>query len=403
VAYPLNHPTPEAAEIAPAEIWQAVTAAARQAVRHAAGGQRSVGGVGLSSLTPALVLLDQNDQPLGPFWTHLDRRSRPAARQVWGGVGPEFLHTTGNRPLPGGITAVSYRQQINDDPYLTHRVGSYLHLNGWLGFRLTGVKAFEPGNASFSGLFGTLTDQQWSPRWCEYFEVERAWLPDVIPGDATLGTLQSESAAELNIPAGIPVKLGVPDTSSAILAAGMTAEDLLHGVGTTQVLTVFADRPVPSPQRLTRLLGVGNRFIQVAHNPVGGVALEWIKDLCFRDQSDEEFYGRSIVEAGRHKTSVVLDPPFLGGDRLQIEAHRAGFRDVTLMTERTDLLAAVVAALVQQHGLALQALGRSTRFRRIFLTGGAAAVVRQLIPDYAAAPIEVLDEGSLRGVARLFS
>jgi xylulokinase len=253
VAYDLHYPAPEAAEIVPDELWDAFTRAGREAVREATGPARDVQAVGLACLTPALVLLDKQDQPTGPFWTHLDRRARPAARQVWNGVGHEFLETTGNRPLPGGITAVSYRQQVNDDPYLTQRVGSYLHLNGWLGFRLTGVKAFEPGNASFSGLFATMTDQQWSPRWCEYFEVEREWLPKVVTGDQTLGSLSSQSAAELNVPPGIPVKLGVADTSSAYLAAGMMSDDLLHVVGTTQVLTAFADNPMPTAHRLTRL------------------------------------------------------------------------------------------------------------------------------------------------------
>ena len=42
----------------------------------------------------------------------MDRRSRMAARQVWGAVGPEFLATVGNRPLPGGISAVSFKQLL---------------------------------------------------------------------------------------------------------------------------------------------------------------------------------------------------------------------------------------------------------------------------------------------------
>src|SRR5262245_45046146 len=131
--YALEHPTPDAAEVTSERLWEAMTAAARQAVRRAPEPEA----VGLSCLTPALILLDEADRPLGPMWTHLDRRARPAARQVWAAVGQEFLETTGNRPLPGGITAVCYRQQLHDDPYLHHRVHSYLHANGWLALRLT--------------------------------------------------------------------------------------------------------------------------------------------------------------------------------------------------------------------------------------------------------------------------
>ena len=104
VAYALDQPTPDAAEVPADRLWDAATTAARQAVRFA---RADVQGVGLSVLTPGLVLLDAADQPLGPIWIHLDRRSRPAARQVWQAVGEEFLATTGNRPLPGGITSLA--------------------------------------------------------------------------------------------------------------------------------------------------------------------------------------------------------------------------------------------------------------------------------------------------------
>ncbi len=407
VTYELDTPTPEAAEVSAERLWQAVARAGRDAVRlsHVAGkpGQ-DVEGVGLSVLTPALVLLDDADRPVAPIWTHLDRRSRTVARHVWEAVGPEFLATTGNRPLPGGITALCYRQQFLDEPYLSHRVKHYLHVNGWLGLVMTGERAFDRGNACFTGLFATMTEHQWSPRWCDYFEVESDWLPPVLCGSTTLGTLRSAAAAELGVPAGISVKLGTADTSSAILAAGMQPGELLHSVGTTQVLAVFADPPRPDAKRMTRYFGVGERFLHVTHNPVGGVALDWIRNLCFREQSEDEFYQKTIPAAKERHTRVNLDPPFLGGDRLEIEARRAAFRDLELTSDRLDLLSAVLEALVRRHREAVAGLGQGgiEGFRRIHLTGRGADVVRGLIPEYQSAPIVQFDEGSLRGVAKLF-
>jgi xylulokinase len=405
IPYELDSPVPDAAEIPADRLWQAVAEASRQAMRQAgiAGMPgKDVEGVGVSCMTPGLVLLDRGDRPLGPFWTHLDRRARPAARQLWGSVGPEFLATVGNRPLPGGISAVCWRQQLIEDPYLSHRVASYLHINGWLGLRLTGQKAFDAANASFTGLFGTVTDQKWSPHWLDYFEVDASWLPPVISGDTTLGTLRAEVSAELGLTAGLPVKLGTADTSSAMLAAGMGPRDLLHEVGTTQVLSALVDKPTPNPQHLTRLLGVGNSFVHVTHNPVGGAALEWIRELCFADKTEEQFFEQDIPAAQERSTRVTLDPPFLGGDRLEVEAHRAAFRDLELTTHREDLLAALLQALVRRHHAAVTSLGVGEQFQRIFLTGGAARVVHRLLPAYCDAEVHLLTEGSLRGVARLF-
>src|SRR5579871_5124664 len=334
----------------------------------------------MSCLTPALVLLDAADRPLTPIWTHFDRRSRPAARQVWAEVGPEFLATVGNRPLPGGISVLCYRQQCSEQPALRRQVKSYLHANGWLGLCLTGEKAFDRGNACVTGLYGTVTDQAWSPRWCSYFQVEPSCLPPVICGSTTLGKLRPAVAKELGLPAGLPVKLGTADTSSAMLAAGMQSGDLLHVVGATQVLAALTDLPRPSPQRVTRQFGVGQAFIHVAHNPVGGAALDWIRELCFRDQSEQEFFNQTLSAARRPATSVILEPPYLGGDRLEIEATRAAFRELTLATDRVDLLAALLNAMQRHHREALTALGMGDSFRKIFLTGGGAEIVRQLMP-----------------------
>jgi sugar (pentulose or hexulose) kinase len=188
----------------------------------------------------------------------------------------------------------------------------------------------------------------------------------------------------------------------AMLAAGMGSGDLLHTVGTTQVLAALTDRPRADPRRLTRRFGIGAAFLYAAHNPVGGAALAWLKDLCFNDQNEPEFYNRTIHLAAQRQTRVTLDPPFLGGDRLEIEAHRAAFRDLTLATDRLDLLAAILLAMRAQHRKALEALGLGTEFRRIFLTGGGAEVVRGLFPEYASAAVEIVQNGSLYGIAQLF-
>lgn len=397
---------PDAAEVPVTRLWEAVASVARQAVRQsgvAAQTGHDIAAVGLTTFLPGLVLLGKDDQPLAPIWMPWDRRARPAARQVWAHVGEEFLAATGHRPVPGIVSALAWRQHLAIDPYFSHRTHSFLHVNGWLAFHMTGVKATDAGNASCTGLFNTLTDGQWSPRWCDYYEIDRAWLPPIMCGSATVGTLRSGIANELGVPAGIPLKLGVGDLASTTLAARMEPGDLLHIVGATQTLAALTDRPAAAPRRWARRLGVGPRFMHVTHNPVGIEAIGWIRALCFREQSENEFYTTTIARARERTPRVSLDPPFLAGDCLEIEACRAAFRDLELTTDRLDLLSALLDAMVKRHREAITNLGVGVAFRRIFLAGAGAERVRQLLPEYAKAPIETLTEGALRGVARLFA
>lgn len=396
-AYPLLHSEPDMVAIDPEDLWQAISTAVLQAVQG-----QEVEGIGISCLTPCLVLLDQREQPLIPFVTHLDRRARATAKSLDSRFGTEFLRETGNRPLPGGISAVFFKHWSQQHPELAGQVNRYLHLNSWIALKLTGQSGFDPGNACFSGLCKS-ADVTWSPEWCANLGVNLRWLPAIVPGNTTIGGLHAEWATAWSLPAGIPVKLGLADTSSAILAAGLEPGDLLHLVGTTQVLAILTDAPEPSPSRLTRHLGVGESYLHVTHNPVGGVALDWLHQLCFSDVPAEEYYSTQIDRALERQTTVVLDPLFLGGDRLEIEEKKAGFKNLTLNTERIELLAALLQAMKMGHRSAWNALGRLQPPKRIFLSGGGAKVVRKLLPEYQQAEVVELEQASLLGVAKLFS
>ena len=396
-AYPLLHSEPDMAAIDPEELWQAISSAVTQAVKG-----HQVDGIGLSCLTPCLVVLDEREQPLFPLVTHLDRRARPTAKALDSRYGMEFLRETGNRPLPGGISGVYYRHWSEQHPEQAARVKRYLHLNSWLALKLTGETGFDPGNACFSGLCKS-AELTWSPEWCANLGVKRDWLPAIVPGNTTMGGLRNEWASAWSLPEGIPVKLGLADTSSAILTAGMEPGDLLHLVGTTQVLAILTDSPEPSPVRLTRHLGVGESYLHVTHNPVGGVALDWLHQLCFADMPEDEYYSRQIDLALVRQTSVTLDPLFLGGDRLEIDEKKAGFRNLSLNTDRIELLAALLQAMKAGHRAAWSALGKTQPPKRIFLSGGGAKVVRKLLPEYQQVDVIELDQASLMGVAKLFT
>lgn len=411
-SYPLDRPDRDTATVPAQRLWDAVHQAANQAVADA---KAKIDGVGLSCMTPALVLLDRNDEPIAPIWTHFDRRSRPLAQMLASDAErcAQFLEHACNPPLPGGLSAFSAARQLQLEPGLRGRVRSYLHANGWLALKLTGERAIDTAGACFTGLYEPRQQKSWSQEWCGYFGIEPDWLPNVVCGSTTLGGLRPEIAAAWKLSAGIPVKIGTADTSSAMLAAGMRPGDLLHVVGTTQVLAAFADPPRPQMRRLCRPLGVGDAFIHVTHNPVGGEALAWLFSLCYdspqfseseRETARQHFFDTVVKQdALKHETEVRLDPPFLGGDRLEIADRSAAFGNLKLATSKIDLVAAVLDGMRRGHTQAHTNLGLGSNWRRIFLTGGGADVVERLqLAEYNGAELHTLKEGSLRGVARLF-
>ena len=100
---------------------------------------------------------------------------------------------------------------------------------------------------------------------------------------------------------------------------------------------VLTDAPKPSPHCLTFRLGVGPRFVRVAFNPLGERAVEWLRKLCFRELTEQEFFGKVVPEARQRSTRVSLDPPFLATDCLAIEASRASSRPTSVRVARHTL------------------------------------------------------------------
>jgi xylulokinase len=398
IKYPVQQPEPGAATIDP----DTLLAAAYAAERSVAVGQ-VIDGIGLSVFSPGWLFLDQDFQPLTPIITHLDRRARLTARQLRASHGQFFLEETGNPILPGGISGVVGKHLLESTPHLRSRTRHFWHLNSWLCWQLTEQTAMDPGNAAFTGLCPAMKQWTWSPRLAEILALPLDWVPPIRDGRATIGQLSEKACTLLGVRPAIPVKLGVADTSSAVLAARLLPGELLHVVGTTQVLTLLTREPLPFEKRLTRPLGVDSMWMQVTHNPVGGVALEWFHELCFRDQSVGEFFGSTLATAkNRPPGNTRLEPAYLGGDRLEVDEQSASFTGLSLQTDRLDLLAAILQAMRSGHEQALANLGLPQAPARVVITGGGAEIVRDLIPEYSALPIELLPHASLRGVARLF-
>jgi len=108
------------------------------------------------------------------------------------------------------------------------------------------------------------------------------------------------------------------------------AGDLLHVVGyyprflamltMSRILHLYGSR---------RHFGVGESYLYVTHNPVGGAAFEWLYHLCFADQDEKSSLGRSSMLPWKGKLSRTRSA--LSGWRpLEIEDKRAAFKNLTL-------------------------------------------------------------------------
>lgn len=299
--------------------------------------------VGLTGMGPAWLAMDERGDALTPLITHQDRRSLREAMRIERTVGHgRHLALAGNRPTPGGLssTTAAWFATNTDVIDRAHRLG---HLPTYLGHRLTKQFAIDPSNAGFSGLMDVTTGG-WSDSLCRAAGVPKGKLPPIVDAAVPIG-LSVEN--DLGIPAELPVFGGYVDGSGPLLVAGAKAGQLVHSAGSTDVLALCLDQPAPREGLLCRPLGTNGKWVAAATQAAGGAGLHWARQMFFFEADDAAF-ATAVEEALKREPSERFHP-HLAGDRQKVRQPTGGFENLTLASERHDLLAAVLRALLADH------------------------------------------------------
>ncbi len=121
--------------------------------------------VGLTSMSPAWLAMDEEGDALTPVVTHQDRRSLEEARRIEREVGrDEHLRIAGNRPTPGGISSTTTAWFAKHTGVIK-RAATVAHLPTYLIEKLTGRRVVDPSNASFMGFLDVHSALSASPSW----------------------------------------------------------------------------------------------------------------------------------------------------------------------------------------------------------------------------------------------
>lgn len=196
-----------------------------------------------------------------------------------------------------------------------------------------------------------------------------------MDGDRIAGKITPEAARKFGLTAGTPMLAGIMDTSSALLLRGAESGQLLNVCGSTDVLALCTEHPQPNEKLLTRAVGVGQRWMQVSTIAAAGSALAWANRELFPDLSEDVFH-RLIKKLAREpmESSLHFDP-YLAGDRTSLDQKTAAFTNITLATNRDQMLSAMVEAIITASAERLpllQAIGTKMK-TDVLMSGGLAS------------------------------
>jgi xylulokinase len=215
-AFDLSQPRPGWGEQNAEDWWAATVAAIRRAVQTV--DTSRIGALCITHQRESFVCLDDRGLPLRPAMLWLDTR---ATAEVEAHGTPEVHRITGKPPNP---TPAWYKLLwlAANEPDLIGRIGKVVDVQGFLAQRLTGQWVTSWASADPLGLVD-MTTFDYDDGLLRAVGLDRAQLSELRAPGSVLGELSEDVAAQLGLPAGLPVIAGAGDGQCAQLGTGITA------------------------------------------------------------------------------------------------------------------------------------------------------------------------------------
>ncbi len=330
--YPLNTPQPLWAEQNPADWWSGVTEAVRGAIHKAdqlPGPKLEVAAIGLSGQMHGVVLLDEAGKVLGPSLIWCDGRTQAQCDYITQKIGSDRLIELTANPALVGFSAPKLLWLRENEPVRWQQARHFLLPKDFIRYKLTGEYASEVSDASGTLLFD-VAHRRWSSEMLKGLDLDPALLPPVYESFEVSGQLSSKVAAELGLPAGIPVVGGGGDQAVGAVGSGIVRPGLVSStIGSSGVVFAYSAQPVRDPGGRVHTFchAVPGAWHAMGVTQGAGLSLRWFRDeiagpleIAAARDSDRDIYEIMTAEA---KTAPpgsegLLFLPYLMGERTPI-------------------------------------------------------------------------------------
>ena len=402
-------PRPGEVEHDPEEIFRAVLAAAREAIREAG---VVPAGVGITNQRETVCVWErETGRPLYRAIVWQDRRTAPRCAQLVKQRKTTLIRSrTGLVPDPY-FSATKIEWLLAHVPGLARRVGSgeavFGTMDSWLIFRLTNGRVFatDHTNASRTMLYNIRT-HAWDRDLLRLFGVRADALPEVRSSSGAFGVCEAE-----HLGSALPIAGVAGDQQAALFGQGCVEPGQAkntYGTGAFLLLNT-GSRRAESKHGLLTTVACGPRgepvYALEGSVFIAGAAIQWLRDgLKVIDRADEtEPLARGVSDTG----GVYFVPAFVGLCAPHWEPNARGtILGLTRGTSRAQLARAALEAMAYSTKDVLDAMTADAKVRlhALQVDGGAAAndFLMQFQADLLGVPVarpDVLETTALGAAA----
>ena len=299
--YPTHYERPGWAEQDPADWWSALVGAVRECLAGVEAAQ--IAGISADATTCTVLPMTAEGRPLRRALVWMDVRAADQAARIF---------ASGDDALRYSLAGVNAEWMppkalwlAEQEPQIYNQADRLLEFTDWIAYRLTGRMVMNANTAIQRWYYHTPTGG-----WPESFfsrigldGVVSKFPSEILAVGETVGPLAPPAAAEMGLPAGIPVIMGGGDAFVGLLGMGVTEPgDLGLVLGSSNVILGFSRDEFHVPGifgSFPDALLPGLNLVEGGQASAGSI-LSWFKDHCARDLAHAE-------ESGGPSAYQVLD------------------------------------------------------------------------------------------------
>ena len=409
IPHDIDSPKPNWAQQNPNAWWDETCQALQAVLRETAVDPASIAAVATCGQMHGPVGLDENGLVTTDnvqLWC--DKRCQPQCDALVAGNDPQALMRRANNPVGPAWTGIKVKWIQDNEPDAFARSRWFLVPKDFINYRLTGIAAADPSEASCSYLYDATTDN-YSPQLAQTLGLDLRCFAPIHASHEVIGTVTEQAAAATNLPAGTPVVAGGGDFPVSMLGFGIVGEGVTADVtGTSTLLATHTDKPLLNTA-IQNLRHVVPGWIPFTILDCGGLSMKWCKDLASSMRGEPVSYDE-LIELARQAPpgcqGLQFYPYLLGERRAENIAARGGFFGLTLPHQAPHFVRAVMEGVALSMGKDLslfRELGRPCQ--RLLSVGGGTknALWNQIKASVVQMPLELADEpeAGLKGAAIL--
>jgi len=409
IKHEVDSPRPSWAQQRPADWWNETCQAITAVMRETNVAPESIAAVSTCGQMHGMVGLDEQGE-ITTDWVQLwcDKRCQPQCEAVRAANDESALAAATANPIVPSWTALKVRWFKENQPKAYDRARWFLVPKDFINYRLTGVAATDPSEASGSFIWDWQSDG-YSRQLADAIGVDPGMFAPASASHEVIGQVTEAAAKRTGVPAGTPVVAGGGDFPVSMLGFGIVGQGIASDVtGTSTLFAMHSAKPLVHPA-VFNLRHVVDGWIPFKLLDTGGLSVAWCKDLINSARDGELSYDALVeMAAGVPPGSegLIFYPYMLGERRLDNASARGAYVGITLNHAAGHFVRAVMEGVALAMGLDMKLFTElGVEVNRFLCVGGGTRnqLWNQIKADVVQMPLELSDEpeAGLKGAAIL--